>query len=472
MPQLMPSVEKIPQARATKLTAPAQPAQGDGPTFRSALDEVKKRAARKADDADKRPAKAESKKQTRPTKAANRSGAAGKPNAKSARIKDPAGAPEDEGHSDAAADQSGQEEPERQKQGTEDKTSAEADKAAAMPPAAMVQLQASQNAASPVNASAENKEVTEGTSATAKRSGGTSIVPKAPDGAKTKDKSANSPGAAANEANVAGQADTSRATTSANPGVPADATNGQAPVQKPPLLGAKKGQQQAASSDPGQSTAGLAPLTGDAQAVADSLDSSDDPQPATDSDSAAKPSATLSLDDVMTRSMPQSDSLGTTPTNGSPRAGTPQPAIPAAPPEVQFTEANHAKIVGAIQGQLLPNGGSMHIRLDPPELGALNVRVEMRDGVMTAAFETTNDQATKVLSHSLGELKTALEAQGVSVEKLHVRQSAQQQSSSGDERKGERHQDSAAQREQQRREMMRRIWRKMMKGQDPLDLVA
>jgi flagellar hook-length control protein FliK len=114
----------------------------------------------------------------------------------------------------------------------------------------------------------------------------------------------------------------------------------------------------------------------------------------------------------------------------------------------------------------------MHIRLDPPELGAVNVRVEMRDGVMTAAFETTTDQATKLLSHSLGDLKSALEAQGVNVEKLHVRQSPQHQPGGGEDRPGGRQQDSAAQRDQQRRELMRRMWRRLMKGQDPLDLVA
>ena len=141
-------------------------------------------------------------------------------------------------------------------------------------------------------------------------------------------------------------------------------------------------------------------------------------------------------------------------------------------PEAQFAEANHAKIVSGIQGQLLPNGGSMQIRLDPPELGAMHVRVEMRDGVMTASFETTNDQATKLLSHSLSNLKTALEAQGVTVDKLQVRQSPKEQSSQNSDRQPDRSQDHAHQQEQQRKEMVRRMWRRLMKGNDPLDLVA
>jgi flagellar hook-length control protein FliK len=116
----------------------------------------------------------------------------------------------------------------------------------------------------------------------------------------------------------------------------------------------------------------------------------------------------------------------------------------------------------------------MTLRLDPPELGAMHVRVEVRQGVVTASFEASNDQAAKLLSHSLDQLKSSLEAQGVSVEKLHVTQSSRLQSSSQNSQRdsSEQKQDSASQQEQQRREMMQRLWRRLLKGQDPLDLVA
>jgi flagellar hook-length control protein FliK len=116
----------------------------------------------------------------------------------------------------------------------------------------------------------------------------------------------------------------------------------------------------------------------------------------------------------------------------------------------------------------------MQLRLDPPELGALQVRVEMRNGVMTASFETSNDQATRLLSHSLGDLRTALEAQGISVQKLQVSQAPKEQSSPGEgQRDGSQtSQDTAGRQEQQRKEMVQRMWRKLMNGQDPVDLVA
>jgi flagellar hook-length control protein FliK len=99
----------------------------------------------------------------------------------------------------------------------------------------------------------------------------------------------------------------------------------------------------------------------------------------------------------------------------------------------------------------------------------------MNDGVMSASFETSTDQATKMLSHSLGQLKSALETQGVSVEKLHVQQSPrdQQSGSKSDEQKQEELQKDgqSSQREQQRREMLKRMWAKLGVG-DPLDMGA
>lgn len=154
----------------------------------------------------------------------------------------------------------------------------------------------------------------------------------------------------------------------------------------------------------------------------------------------------------------------------------PAKSAAAAPldPQVQFVDTNHPKIVSGMRSELLPNGGTMRIRLDPPELGALQVTVHLRDGVMTASFETSNDEATRMLSHSLNQLKTVLEAGGVSVEKLHVQQSPKQESQAGQEQQqgGSREQQQEARQEQQRREMLQRMWRKLAGAGDPIDFVA
>jgi flagellar hook-length control protein FliK len=152
-------------------------------------------------------------------------------------------------------------------------------------------------------------------------------------------------------------------------------------------------------------------------------------------------------------------------------------AAPLAP-EVHFAEDNHPNIVAGIRGQLLPSGGTMHIRLDPPELGPLQVTIRLHDGVMEASFETSSDQASKLLSHSLSTLKTSLESQGVNVERLHVQQAPRDQQAGSNEREQQQEQNRdpqqqhAARQDQQRREMLRRMWRKLTGAEDPLDMVA
>jgi flagellar hook-length control protein FliK len=143
--------------------------------------------------------------------------------------------------------------------------------------------------------------------------------------------------------------------------------------------------------------------------------------------------------------------------------------------ESQFADVNHPKIVTAVRSELFPNGGTLRIRLDPPELGAMQVQVDMRDGVVTASFQTSNDDATRLLTHSLGRLRDSLESQGVSVEKLNVSQAPREhfQSNNGHDGSHRHAQDqSAQQQEQQRREMLQRMWRRLRFGADPLDLVA
>jgi flagellar hook-length control protein FliK len=118
----------------------------------------------------------------------------------------------------------------------------------------------------------------------------------------------------------------------------------------------------------------------------------------------------------------------------------------------------------------------MHIRLDPPELGALTVQIDVRDGIVTASFQTSNDEATRLLSHSLTQLRTTLESAGVTVEKLQVQQSPREQftSSSHDRDRNPRQQayEHSAQDDRQRREMLQRLWRRLTIGRDTLDLVA
>jgi len=151
---------------------------------------------------------------------------------------------------------------------------------------------------------------------------------------------------------------------------------------------------------------------------------------------------------------------------------------PASNPGAKFVAENHPNIVQSVKTQLLPTGGTMRLRLDPPELGAMQVSVHVKDGVVTASFETSNDQATKMLSHSLGQLKQALESQGITVGKMHVQQSATGESAGNQTADRDSDSDpssentSSSQQDEQRRETLRRMWERLSIGGDPLDLVA
>ena len=103
--------------------------------------------------------------------------------------------------------------------------------------------------------------------------------------------------------------------------------------------------------------------------------------------------------------------------------------------------------------------------------------MHMRDGVMTASFQTTNDEATKVLSHSLGQLKTVARIAGR--ERREAPRAAvvaaRPAAGAGRDDQNPREQnphDHPGRQEQQRSEMLRRMWRRLSGGQDPLDIVA
>jgi flagellar hook-length control protein FliK len=157
-----------------------------------------------------------------------------------------------------------------------------------------------------------------------------------------------------------------------------------------------------------------------------------------------------------------------------------QPVVKASvSPEQHFVDNNADKIITSIRGQLMPTGGSMKIRLDPPNMGQLQINVTVdRDGTISAAFQTSNEDAAKLLSHSIQHLKTAIESTGVAVDRIQVKQaspgesSGNAQNSDRDRDQQQNPQDHPARQEQQRREMLQRMWAKLAGTSDDLDLVA
>lgn len=63
------------------------------------------------------------------------------------------------------------------------------------------------------------------------------------------------------------------------------------------------------------------------------------------------------------------------------------------------------------------------LKLFPEQLGQVDVRISMQNGVLTALFQTDTSKAKDMLENQMAQLRAALQAQGLNVEKLEVTQS-------------------------------------------------
>ena len=65
-------------------------------------------------------------------------------------------------------------------------------------------------------------------------------------------------------------------------------------------------------------------------------------------------------------------------------------------------------------------GGSLTLRLNPPELGELRIRLEMQQHTVTARFEAANEMVRQLLQQQLPQLHSALSSHGFTVEQIQV----------------------------------------------------
>jgi len=120
-----------------------------------------------------------------------------------------------------------------------------------------------------------------------------------------------------------------------------------------------------------------------------------------------------------------------------------------------------ARVVRGLSAMVSQRGGTMMMRLDPPELGALQVKMTVMNGVVNAQMLATSEQGARILERNMGSLRAALEQQGLTVEKLSV--TTNQQSNSSDlqgnsqQREGDsqRDQDAAGRESRGRRDFSR-----------------
>jgi flagellar hook-length control protein FliK len=167
---------------------------------------------------------------------------------------------------------------------------------------------------------------------------------------------------------------------------------------------------------------------------------------------------------------------------GSHVAGQTAAPMPALPAEARFAEANHPPMVTGITTRLLPDGGTMTLRLDPPELGAMAVSVRVSGGQLTATLEAESADAVKLLTHSISSLRNSLEASGVSIDRIevsHNQKLGQQSESKNSDGSGREGQPSAGrggandpqsrQNDRNRQAMLDKLWARVTG--DPLNVV-
>ncbi|MHC4446437.1 MAG: flagellar hook-length control protein FliK [Planctomycetota bacterium] len=78
------------------------------------------------------------------------------------------------------------------------------------------------------------------------------------------------------------------------------------------------------------------------------------------------------------------------------------------------------RIVRGLSALVNQRGGVMHMRLDPPDLGALRVQMTIARGAVAAEFQPTTVLAHSLLEQGLGVLRSALESHGLVVDRLTV----------------------------------------------------
>jgi flagellar hook-length control protein FliK len=102
-----------------------------------------------------------------------------------------------------------------------------------------------------------------------------------------------------------------------------------------------------------------------------------------------------------------------------PQATAAQP-LPVPEQEATQDQANVARVVRGMQGALNQQGGSVTLRLTPPELGTVRIELALMQGTVNARFHTETESVRQLLTEQLAQLRAGLERQGLNVERLVV----------------------------------------------------
>jgi flagellar hook-length control protein FliK len=110
-------------------------------------------------------------------------------------------------------------------------------------------------------------------------------------------------------------------------------------------------------------------------------------------------------------------------------SGASQVAPTAQTRETDNTQLNTARIARGLQNAVQQKGGTVTLRLTPPEMGTVRIQLQMQSGTVNAQFHAETESTRSLLNQQMSQLRSSLEQQGLTVERLGVQ--TLQQSSAG-----------------------------------------
>jgi flagellar hook-length control protein FliK len=131
----------------------------------------------------------------------------------------------------------------------------------------------------------------------------------------------------------------------------------------------------------------------------------------------ASTGATPTAEAIGSQQPTQAQGNPTTPTFAA--AQSQQPAAGAQDWSEQ-AEENISRVTRGIQAAVQQNGGSVTLRVSPPDLGMVRVQMHIESGMVRAEIVAQHESVSTLLSRELGQLKNALEGQGLVVDRLSV----------------------------------------------------
>ena len=110
----------------------------------------------------------------------------------------------------------------------------------------------------------------------------------------------------------------------------------------------------------------------------------------------------------------------TAPGPATPAADAASTTATAAPNPEAADPLNAARLSRGLDSALNQRNGSVTLRLTPPELGTVRIELQVQGTSVAAQFHAETDRGMTLLTQQLAQLRSSLEAQGLTVERVGV----------------------------------------------------